>query len=230
MARPSDPSARQRILDAARNEFVAKGLDRTRVEDIARTAKLSKGAFYLHFESKEQLFDELVLGVAHQLEQMLESFMSEDSKAASSATHWVQRCFEKDLCIFEFALENRGMMALIFEGGGSARHQHLIESFARRTERLVAELLRQGIAHGFYRADLDVESAAAFIAGGYDRVARRLVNDAPDQDPGFNLAEHLANVIRQLVAGVGTAALVEAVERSLPSWSKVSRQTPRSNN
>jgi AcrR family transcriptional regulator len=229
MARPSDPSARQRILDAARSEFVAKGLDRTRVEDIARSAKLSKGAFYLHFESKEQLFDELVLGVVHELEHMLDNFMGEDPGAISNATEWVQRCFEKDLCIFEFALENRGMMSLIFEGGGSARHRHLIESFARRTERLVAELLRQGISLGFYRTDLDVESSAAFIAGGYDRVARRLVNDAPSEGPAFNLAAHLANVIRQLVAGVGTQVLLEAVERSLPSWCAVSRQTPRTN-
>ncbi|MGB8778804.1 MAG: helix-turn-helix domain-containing protein, partial [Nitrososphaeraceae archaeon] len=36
--------------------FSKYGYDRTRMDDIADTAKLSKGTLYLYFKSKEELF------------------------------------------------------------------------------------------------------------------------------------------------------------------------------
>lgn len=52
---------RQRILDAAAELFVHYGFDKTTVSDIANTAGISKGAIYLHFESKDSLLEALVV-------------------------------------------------------------------------------------------------------------------------------------------------------------------------
>jgi AcrR family transcriptional regulator len=60
MARPADPTARATLRAAARAEFVRSGIQRARIEDITQACGLSKGAFYLHYESKEALFRELV--------------------------------------------------------------------------------------------------------------------------------------------------------------------------
>jgi AcrR family transcriptional regulator len=60
MARPADPNARASLISAARAEFVKKGLRGARIEDITAACGLSKGAFYLHFSSKEALFGEVV--------------------------------------------------------------------------------------------------------------------------------------------------------------------------
>ncbi len=51
---------RQRILDAAAQHFGAQGLSKTTVEEIARTAGVSKGIVYHHYGSKDQVFDALV--------------------------------------------------------------------------------------------------------------------------------------------------------------------------
>ena len=51
---------REQILDAARKCFVEKGYFPTRMEDIAKSAGLSKGGIYFHFEGKRQIFDALV--------------------------------------------------------------------------------------------------------------------------------------------------------------------------
>jgi AcrR family transcriptional regulator len=48
------------ILDSALDEFIAKGFDAARIEDIARAAGLSKGAIYLYFASKEALLRALI--------------------------------------------------------------------------------------------------------------------------------------------------------------------------
>ncbi|MCY1017308.1 TetR/AcrR family transcriptional regulator [Pyxidicoccus sp. MSG2] len=60
MPRPADPHARSALVAAARAEFARKGLRGARIEDITAACGLSKGAFYLHFPSKEALFGEVV--------------------------------------------------------------------------------------------------------------------------------------------------------------------------
>ena len=58
----SDKDTReQRILDAAANLFIHFGYDKTRVSDIAREIGVSKGVIYLHFDSKEALFEGLLI-------------------------------------------------------------------------------------------------------------------------------------------------------------------------
>lgn len=51
----------QRILDAAAELIAHYGYDKTTIDDIAKAAGVSKGAIYLHFRSKEDLFEALLL-------------------------------------------------------------------------------------------------------------------------------------------------------------------------
>lgn len=51
----------RRILDAASQLFVRFGYDKTTVREIASTAGVSKGTIYLHFDSKKELFEALLV-------------------------------------------------------------------------------------------------------------------------------------------------------------------------
>jgi len=51
----------ERILDAMATLIVRYGYDKTSVNDIAKEAGISKGAVYLHFESKDVLLQRLIL-------------------------------------------------------------------------------------------------------------------------------------------------------------------------
>lgn len=53
--RPTPP--RERILEAARSEFAARGLAGARIDTIAREAEASKERLYAHFTTKRDLFD-----------------------------------------------------------------------------------------------------------------------------------------------------------------------------
>src|ERR1700681_4320107 len=50
----------QLILDAAMTVFADCGIAAAKLEDIAASAGVSKGTIYLYFESKEDLFREVV--------------------------------------------------------------------------------------------------------------------------------------------------------------------------
>ena len=63
---------RQRLLDAAAAEFAAKGLDGARVDDISLAAGLGKGTIYNYFESKHEVFREVVLAWFTRITETLE--------------------------------------------------------------------------------------------------------------------------------------------------------------
>ncbi len=51
---------KQEIIEAALHLFGVKGYKDTTIEEIADEAQFSKGAIYSYFESKKQLFDEIL--------------------------------------------------------------------------------------------------------------------------------------------------------------------------
>jgi AcrR family transcriptional regulator len=60
-ARTAKSSARRNsILDAALDEFSARGFAAARLDDVARRAGVAKGTIYLYFADKESLFQELI--------------------------------------------------------------------------------------------------------------------------------------------------------------------------
>src|SRR5262245_13929902 len=51
---------RSAIIEAAMDEFIARGFAATRLDDVAKRAGVAKGTIYLHFKDKESMFEELI--------------------------------------------------------------------------------------------------------------------------------------------------------------------------
>ncbi len=51
---------RAAIIEAALEEFIARGFTATRIDDVAKRAGVAKGTIYLHFKDKESMFEELI--------------------------------------------------------------------------------------------------------------------------------------------------------------------------
>jgi AcrR family transcriptional regulator len=58
---PRNPERSSLILEGASRLLLRYGYDKTTVDDIAREAHVSKGAIYLHWKSKDELIDALIL-------------------------------------------------------------------------------------------------------------------------------------------------------------------------
>jgi AcrR family transcriptional regulator len=70
------PDARpEEILEAALEVFGEQGFARTRCDDVARRAGVSKGTLYLYFESKDALFREMVRAKVEGLIASAEEFV-----------------------------------------------------------------------------------------------------------------------------------------------------------
>jgi AcrR family transcriptional regulator len=182
MSRPADPHAKIDLLRAAEEVYLEHGLEKARIEDITGRAGRSKGAFYLHFESKEDAFRQIVEAFLARLSGCIDRSNNVFMLADRDPQAFLASCREVDLEVLEFMWQNRGVVQLMLEGGGSSEFGYLIDEFAERSRQNTKQLLRWGVDQGLYRADLDVEVGSLVISGAYDRVVRDLVrqNRKPD--------------------------------------------------
>ena len=71
---------RQRLIAAGTDRFSTFGLKKTNVEDITRICGISKGAFYLFFNSKEELFMEILESADHEMKASMRQVLLPDIK------------------------------------------------------------------------------------------------------------------------------------------------------
>ncbi len=214
MARPVDPHAKIELLRAAEAVFVEHGLEKAHVEEITARAGKSKGSFYLHFSSKEEAFRQIVettiARLAGYLEQMEPASLPEPADLSEMIESW----FELEVELFEFLWQNRGVMRLLLQGGGSADFGYLIDAFAERARERTKEWLRLSVERGHYRKDLDVEVASLVISGAYDRLARALVR--LDKKP--DIRGWVRGAQRVLLIGCCAPAVREVVDQSVSEF------------
>lgn len=66
---------RNDIIEAAETVFFAKGYQNTTMDDIAKTAEFSKRTLYVYFNSKEQLYFEIMIRGYRMMQGMLQQEM-----------------------------------------------------------------------------------------------------------------------------------------------------------
>lgn len=180
MPRLADRRAKIDLLRAAEAAFTEHGLAAAKVEDITARAGVSKGAFYLHFESKEDCFRQIIEGFLARLASSIE--IEEQVTALGSLAEMRARWQEHNRQVFEFCWQNRALLAMIMSGGGGAPFGYLIDELAERVAKQTEASVRMAQEAGLYRADIEPSVVAALISGAYDRLARDLVKQPKRPD------------------------------------------------
>ena len=86
-----DTAKRQQILDGARRTFLAHGFDGASMNDIVRSAGVSKGTIYAYFPSKEALFAALIFQDRRRQAEQLFVFGDESRPIAEVLTEIGQK-------------------------------------------------------------------------------------------------------------------------------------------
>ena len=86
------------MQDACKRSWTQYGYKKTSVDELCREAGISKGAFYLFFESKEALFCEVLCSVQEQIRQVASRAMEEqkDRYGAAKALKLIYREYDKN--------------------------------------------------------------------------------------------------------------------------------------
>ncbi|MBM7119379.1 TetR/AcrR family transcriptional regulator [Archangium primigenium] len=197
MARPADPHARASLLSAARAEFMKKGLKGARIEDITAACGLSKGAFYLHFESKEALFGE-VLGVfSAELQTIIEQRRGETecfflehgpveihdvAEGSERYEQLLRVSTEGDLRTLELMWSYRDVMHVLIRGSQGTEFESVMWSYVDREVEHVSQEFQRLQSRGALRTDVPSEVIGSLIVGTYVLLAQRMcqTEEKPD--------------------------------------------------
>jgi AcrR family transcriptional regulator len=175
-SRLSAGARRAQLLESAVRTFLRRGYSAARVADLARDARVTRGTFYAHFESKRAL----LAAVARELADRLPSV------AAPAAPLRTRDDLEAALfALHRGALEgfaaSRGA-ALLLHGDGVAGEPSVSRALAahdRAGKRAVAATLSAAKDAGLLRAGLSLPPAVDVVLGGVQRVVRTWV--LPDE-------------------------------------------------
>src|SRR5512140_2506305 len=177
MARRANPDAHEALVDSARGEFARRGIEGARVEDIARRAGVSKGAFYLHFSSKEGAFQEILqrfLGVMSELAARREDAHGMPIRGAADLRVALDAECASDVELLEVLWRNRKVVAAL-DGAASGPAAALVVDFRRGMRALVAARIAESQRDGTLRTDLDTHALGDVILGAYEGFARRMI-------------------------------------------------------
>lgn len=182
---------RKKLLDSAFSVFATHGYERATVDEIVREAGFSKGAFYVHFGSKEDLFWAMLEGRIDVLQETMRGALDNAQSAAENERRVLEAIFALDK-------EDRHWPALFVEFvAQAARNQRVREKLNemyRRWHNFTVELLEEGRLAGRVRKDLDVDFMAsvtmALIEGSL--MQSRLAPDSVNLD---SMVEPLSRLI-----------------------------------
>ena len=93
---------RKSLMDICKQNWTQYGYKKTSVEVICKQAGISKGAFYLFFESKEALFCEVLCSVQREICEMAAAAMEEEKgkPGVVKALKLIYRAYDKNSFLY----------------------------------------------------------------------------------------------------------------------------------
>jgi TetR/AcrR family transcriptional regulator, repressor for uid operon len=155
---------KERIIQSAVECFSKYGLDRTRMDDIAQKADLSKGTLYLYFKSKEDLFYVICENNLKVLKEQLSQIFSTTKEDLVSSAEQFYENFHKE----EKRESEKVFCEIIAESARNPRLQKILYTQRIKTFNVVREYLDRQIEKGFFKKDTDTEAIASGFVALYD--------------------------------------------------------------
>lgn len=153
---------RQQILDAATDEFAAKGFEGARTDDIARRANVAKRMLYHYFNNKDGLFQAV-------LEQTYANIRTAEENLKLTSLDPVKAMAELVVFSFDWFVNHPEFIAILNEenllGAVHANSSNAVERLNMPLVDMISTVLQRGEKSGQFRGDVDAVELYISIAG-----------------------------------------------------------------
>ncbi|MGB3301139.1 MAG: TetR/AcrR family transcriptional regulator [Gordonia sp. (in: high G+C Gram-positive bacteria)] len=187
------PQRREQIVVAARTVFTESGHAGARISDIAAEAGINEALVYRHFESKEQLFQESVIG---RLDEVLNRLVNESGDPppefdeAGEAMYARTLHYVKDLV--DALIEVGPLLGVVFFGDSIAAATYVRERISPFMAQVAAVVEANLQAWPHRDFDPAITTEATFGAVWFHTTVARLEGRVVDRD---NLATSLTTMM-----------------------------------
>ncbi|ACL69260.1 TetR/AcrR family transcriptional regulator [Halothermothrix orenii] len=166
-------TTRDEILKAARNLFAERGFHEASMSSIAKEAGVGKGTLYWYFDSKQELFKELIKTGGKIIEDKIHKWVKEET----SPEEFIKMFIETGL---KHLSNNKRIIRALFSSDELGREfkRELFETRYRIINSLEM-VIQQGINEGKFR-EVSTRHAAAAIIGIINGMTPALLCDTED--------------------------------------------------
>jgi AcrR family transcriptional regulator len=160
--KPAEHAARRReILDAAEQLMHEKGYEKMTIEDVLAKVRMSKGALYHYFGSKQALLEGIVDAVAESASRPLRAVVDD---AGLAAIDKLRAYFDASAAWKAGNPRAVTLLMHVWRDENALFRQKLAKESLRTAVPLLELIIRQGCDEGCFTTDFPYE-AAMFIAG-----------------------------------------------------------------
>lgn len=191
---------RERILEEALTVFSEKGYHGANIADIARRLEMGHGTFYRYFENKHDIFIELINRVLQRLAVVMTEQNPHEANSREDYRRQLEGIGETFMRLY---WEDPRIGRLVFYEamGAGAEVRQTLERMNDLSVLATQEYLRNGMAKGYMRADLDVPVTARALMAMVFEGCRQVMRE-PDQDPEQASRRWIAAVMAIILDGI----------------------------
>ncbi len=151
--RPSSATTLDDIVAAARIEFEERGFEGARVEQMARTAGVSKQLIYHYFEDKAALYGIILEEAARDSKWLVDRGDYDRLPPVEALTLFLGRVFDDN--INRPAINRMTLDEAIHQGRHIRPRSELAPILRRMIDDVLSPILERGAAAGLFRSDID---------------------------------------------------------------------------
>ena len=144
------------ILKSARKLFFEKGFKPVTVESIARKAELSKGSIYLYYNSKEEIYTQILLNDIDKFHKSISDLLQNPSSASESLVKLAN-------IYVDFFLNDRELFRILMTFMLHTSDMHLPEDLndhivktTNKTIGIIEQVFKYGVERGEFPATLNL--------------------------------------------------------------------------
>ena len=177
--------------------FYQQGYYNTSVDDILKSLSLSKGAFYHHFQSKEDFFISIIQNL---IVQKVYSMLIEPVEAKENPLRVIESCFDNALETAEFNEMDFGFILSNFMVEFNGRNPEIskyLRDIYKVWEVNLVSTLQKGKTDGYIARHVDSESVANYLISSYIGV-RTLMVEGNGKILRYQYITQLRNYLKSL--------------------------------
>lgn len=155
---------KEKIVDAALVTFSKYGYDKTRMDDIADAAKVSKGRLYLYFKNKEELFYAISERNITELKEQLSRLFTKKEDLISDAENFYENFGSKKTAP---DLE-KVFFEIIAESSRNPKLRKMLYEQRIKIFDVVVEYLNSQMQRGLIKKDTNTKAIASGLVSLYN--------------------------------------------------------------
>ena len=172
--------SKQLLLEKAIELFSIHGYHETKISDIVKAANLTQPTFYLYFQSKDKLFNDLNEEFTNNLLSIFTERLEEVKQSNTYTIRFVQESIEK---AFHYFYENPNLTKIGFYEAPSA------DQLKNQIAQLFVSILKNDRESLGLHTEVEIETLAHSIIGSMERLTLKYI--LPKQQTPAKLANDL---------------------------------------